>query len=253
MPVLRSLIGIAACIKEVQGEDLPFHAVADPYVDAVRRGAEADAVLLPAVGGADDALLARLDGLVLSGSKSNLRPEHYGGDPDGPGPHDPRRDATTLPTIIRALAAGVPLLAICRGFQELNVALGGTLHQRVHAIAGLADHRSPGGAPEAAFAPRHPVRLVEGGVLARLARPGEVMVNSLHGQGIDRLAPGLAVEAVAPDGLVEAARVEAAGAFALGVQWHPEWRFEDDPLSSALWRAFGDAARRRAATHAPRP
>jgi putative glutamine amidotransferase len=245
MPALRPLIGISACVKAVRGEDLAFHAVPEPYVDAVRRGAEAEAVLLPAVGAPDESLLARLDGLLLTGSKSNLRPEHYGGAPDGPGPHDPRRDATTLPAVARAIAAGLPLFAICRGFQELNVALGGTLHQRVHDVGGMADHRSSG-APDQAFAPRHPVRLVEGGLLARLAGPGEVMVNSSHGQGIDRLAPGLAVEAVASDGLVEAVRVEGAAAFAIGVQWHPEWRFERDPLSCALWRAFGDAARRRA-------
>ncbi len=219
--------------------------LADPDVEAVRRGAEAEAVLLPAVGAPGDALLARLDGVLLTGSKSNLRPEHYGGDPNGPGPYDARRAATSLPFIGRAIAAGLPLFAICRGFQELHVALGGTLHQRVHDVAGMADHRSIGGAPEKAFAPRHAVRLVKGGMLARLAGPGEVMVNSLHGQGIDRLAPGLVVEAVAPDGLVEAARGADATAFAIGVQWHPEWGFDGDPLSSALLRAFGDAARRR--------
>lgn len=243
---MRPLVGIVACVKAIEGDDLAYHAVPDPYIDAVHRGAGCEPVLLPAIGAPDPGLLARLDGLVLTGSRSNVLPHHYGGRDSDPGTlHDPRRDATTLALIPAALAGGLPLIAICRGFQELNVALGGTLHQKIHEVPDYDDHRSPGGPADAAFAPRHGVALAPGGVLARLAGSDRAEVNSLHGQGIDRLAPGLAVEARAPDGVIEAVRVDAADIFALGLQWHPEWRFAEDPLSAALWREFGAAARRR--------
>ncbi len=242
---LRPLVGVTACIKAVQGDDLPFHAAADPYVDAVLRGAGCQPVLLPAIGAPDAGLLARLDGVVLTGSKSNVHPEHYGAAADPRTLHDPRRDSTTLPLIRAAIDDGLPLFAICRGHQELNVALGGSLHQKVHEVGGFDDHRSPGGQPAEAFRPRHLVSLRAGGLLARLAGAERAMVNSLHGQGVDRLAEGLIVEAEAPDGLVEAVRVADARGFAIGVQWHPEWRFAEDQLSAALWREFGEAARRR--------
>ncbi|MBF0394998.1 MAG: gamma-glutamyl-gamma-aminobutyrate hydrolase family protein, partial [Alphaproteobacteria bacterium] len=154
---------------------------------------------------------------------------------------------TTLPLARAALAAGVPLLAICRGIQELNVALGGSLHARVHAVPGFDDHRSdPSRDLDSQFGPAHRVFLTPGGLLAKLAEATSAEVNSLHGQGIDRLAPGLIVEARAPDGLVEAVRVEDASAFALAVQWHPEWNFRSNPLSAAIFRAFGAAASARA-------
>lgn len=241
---MRPLVGVAACIKAVENDDLPYHAAPDPYVAAVDQGADCEPVLLPAIGAPHPGLLERLDGLVLTGSRSNVLPRHYGGPDSDPGTlHDERRDATTLALIPAALELGLPLIAICSGFQELNVALGGTLHQKIHAVPGHADHRSGGGPAAEAFAPRHPVTL--GGELARLAGTAEARVNSLHGQGIDRLSPRLAVEARAPDGVVEAVRVLDAKAFALGLQWHPEWRFAEDPLSAALWRAFGQAARQR--------
>ena len=233
----------------------PFHVAGDKYLRAVADGAQALPLLIPALGdGLDPAeLVGRLDGLLLTGSASNVEPHRYGGPSSAAGtPHDPARDATTLPLIRAALDAGVPLLGICRGFQELNVALGGTLHQRVHEVPGLDDHREDESAPlEVQYGPAHPVRLAPGGILAGLAGALEVRVNSVHGQGIDRLAPGLAVEATAPDGLVEAVRVEHAPAFALAVQWHPEWRFWEDPLSAALFAAFGDAAAARAALRKP--
>jgi putative glutamine amidotransferase len=241
---MKPLVGIPACVR-VQG-DHPVHLTGDKYIRAVSEGAGALPLLVPALGdGIDlDDLVARLDGLLVTGSASNVEPHHYGGPPSAKGTlHDPARDATTLPLIRAALAAGVPLLGICRGFQELNVALGGTLHQRVHEVPGLSDHREDETAPlEVQYGPAHSVTLVPGGVLARLAGGNEVRVNSVHGQGIDRLAPALAVEATAPDGLVEAVRVADAPAFALAVQWHPEWRFRDDPLSTALFAAFGQAA-----------
>jgi len=203
--------------------------------------------LLPSLGleSAED-LLDGIDGLLLTGAVSNVEPRHYGGGGEAHcPPFDPGRDATTLPLIRACLARGLPLFAICRGHQELNVALGGTLHPRVHALAGRLDHRAEENQPpEVQYAYRHSVTLTPGGKLTSLAQGrGQVMVNSLHGQAIDRLAAALAVEAVAPDGTIEAVRVENAAAFALGVQWHPEWQFSEDPLSLALFQGFANAAK----------
>ena len=208
-------------------------------------------MLIPALGEWYDAadLVSRVDGLLITGSPSNIRPERYGAQRSDPGTlHDPARDATTLPLIRAALDAGLPMLAICRGLQELNVALGGTLHQKVHEVPGRIDHRANATpALRVQYGPAHPVWLIPGGRLRRLLGVDEITVNSLHSQGIDRLAPGLAVEAVAPDGQVEAVRVDGASAFALAVQWHPEWRFWEDPHSTRLLQAFGQAVRKRRA------
>jgi Predicted glutamine amidotransferases len=245
----KPLIGVPACARMMG--DHPFHVVGDKYVRAVSDGAGAMPLLIPALGTALDMedIAGRLDGLLITGSPSNVEPHRYGGTPSEPGTlHDPDRDATTLPLIRAALEMGVPLLGICRGFQELNVALGGTLHQAVHDLPGHSNHSEDKAAPlSIQYGPSHSVRLAPDGVLARLAGgAAEVHVNSLHAQGIDRLADGLIVEATAPDGLVEAVRVAGAPAFALAVQWHPEWRFWENPLSAALLRAFGAAAAERA-------
>ncbi|WP_255448496.1 gamma-glutamyl-gamma-aminobutyrate hydrolase family protein [Telmatospirillum sp. J64-1] len=243
------LVGLSACIKPVVGEGLPFHATPEPYITAVAEGSGCLPVLLPALGAAMDParILPRIDGLVLTGSKSNVDPALYGAGnlPPAP-PYDAARDSTTLPLIRAAIAAGVPLLAICRGIQELNVALGGSLHPRLHQVPGRFDHRPKGDVPDERFALAHPVRLTPGGLLHRLAGTEEAMVNSVHGQGLDRLGEGLAVEAMAEDGTIEAVSVTGAPAFALGLQWHPEWRFAEDRLSTAIFRAFGEAVRQRA-------
>lgn len=242
------LIGVSACLKPFDGWD--WHAVQDKYVMAVTAGAQAQAVLIPAAGEAGaDALLERLDGILLTGSRSNVEPYHYEGPPSRAGvPHDARRDATTLPLIRRAIAQGVPLLAICRGFQELNVALGGSLHQHLQEVPGRFDHRRRQDTDDRDehYAPRHRVTLTPGGYLAGLLGKSETIVNSLHGQGVDRLSPRLIVEAVAEDGTVEAGTVRDAPGFALGLQWHAEWRVTENPDSAAIFRAFGDAATRRA-------
>src|SRR6202022_2344175 len=165
--------------------------------------------------------------------------------------HDPERDATTLPLIPEAIRRDLPILAICRGIQELNVAMGGTLHQRVHEVPGRLNHRSPPGTVEEKYAHQaHTVALTEGGFFERLTGAREITVNSLHSQGIDRLAPGLVVEAVAPDGQIEAVRASGAN-FAVGVQWHPEFRVMQNPVSRALFAAFGDACQARAAGRQP--
>ncbi len=228
----------------------PFHAVGEKYARAVLDAADGLPLLVPALAEELrlDELLERLDGLVFSGSPSNVEPHHYEGPASRPGTlHDPARDATTLPLIRKAVRAGVPVLGICRGLQEVNVAFGGSLHQRVHEIPGHLDHRDDESQPlEVQYGPAHDVILEPGGVLRSLAGTERVRVNSLHWQGIERLGSGLAVEARAPDGLIEAFRVEGAARLALAVQWHPEWRVMENPLSRALFSAFGAACRDRA-------
>ncbi|WP_038752839.1 gamma-glutamyl-gamma-aminobutyrate hydrolase family protein [Burkholderia sp. ABCPW 111] len=244
----KPLVGITAD-KTMMGAH-PSHVAGEKYIAAIVEGALALAMIVPALGARQAArdVLAAVDGLLFTGSHSNVEPHRYGGHPSAPGTlHDPARDETTLPLVRAAIDAGVPVLAICRGFQEMNVVFGGTLHQQVHAVDGLDDHReNKQDAPDAQYAPAHDIRLAPGGLLHRLCG-GETnaRVNSLHGQGIAQPGAGLAIEALAPDGLIEAISVPGARAFALGVQWHPEWKHADDPLSTAIFRAFGDACRAR--------
>ncbi|MGY4533427.1 putative glutamine amidotransferase [Pseudomonas sp. TE3786] len=242
------LIGVTACTKQVGLH--PYHIAGDKYVRAVAVGAGGLPLIIPSLGNLldFDALLDSLDGLLLTGSPSNVEPHLYSGPASTPGTlHDPERDATTLPLIRAAVAAGVPVFGICRGFQELNVAFGGSLHQKVHETGTYMDHREPENEPvEVQYAPSHPLLVQPGGVLAGLGLPDEIRVNSIHGQGVERLAPGLRVEALAPDGLIESISVEGASSFALGVQWHPEWQVRSNPEYLAIFQAFGDACRKRA-------
>lgn len=237
----------------------PFQAVGEKYVRAVSEGAGCLPLLIPSLQPPLELapLLAELDGLLLTGSPSNIEPHHYSDEASWEGNlHDPARDATTLALIPQAIAAGVPILAICRGFQEVNVALGGTLHQKVHEVPGFGDHREDKEQPlDAQYAPVHPIRLAEGGLLRRIAGSAEVRVNSLHGQGIRMLGRGLVVEATAPDGLIEAYRLDAAiheddapDPFLLAVQWHPEWKVRENPFYLGTFQAFSAACRRRAAS-----
>jgi putative glutamine amidotransferase len=244
----RPLIGIPADRRLVGAHT--FHMVGEKYARAVLEAAGGAPLLIPALAeelGFEE-LLERLDGLLFTGSPSNVEPHRYQGEPSEPGTlHDPARDATTLPLIRKAVAAGVPVLGICRGFQEMNVAFGGTLHQKVHEVPGRLDHRDDETQPlEVQYGPAHDVTLEPDGVLRSLADRDSVRVNSLHSQGIDRLGSGLAVEARAPDGLIEAFRVREARRFALAVQWHPEWEVLSNPFSRALFAAFGRSSRERA-------
>ncbi|WP_033350721.1 gamma-glutamyl-gamma-aminobutyrate hydrolase family protein [Paraburkholderia kururiensis] len=244
----KPLVGVTAD-RTMMGSH-PSHVTGEKYIAAVVDGAGALAMLLPALGVRQRAadILDTVDGLLFTGSYSNVEPHRYGGHPSAPGTlHDPARDATTLPLMRAAIESGVPVLAICRGFQEMNVVFGGTLHQEVHAVDGLDDHREDKNEElHVQYGPAHAIRLTAGGVLQRLASGvSEARVNSLHGQGIEKLGTGLTVEAVAPDGLIEAVSVEGARAFALGVQWHPEWKHAEDALSTAIFRAFGAACRER--------
>ncbi len=227
----------------------PFHAVGEKYIAAVVQAAEALPLLVPVLESPLDVaeILARVDGIFFPGSPSNVEPRHYSGPQSAPGTlHDPHRDSTTLSLIPRAVEAGVPVLGVCRGFQEMNVALGGTLHQRVQEVPGFDDHREDKEQPlEVQYGPAHEVLLESGSLLARLAGTDRIRVNSLHSQGIDQLGPDLAVEARAPDGLIEAFRVATAPSFALAVQWHPEWQVMGNPFSRALFGEFGRAARAR--------
>jgi putative glutamine amidotransferase len=244
----RPLIGIPADRRMVGAH--PFHMVGEKYTRAVLEAAGAAPLLIPALAEElrFDELLERLDGLLFTGSPSNVEPHRYQGPASDPGTlHDPARDATTLPLIRKAVQAGVPVFGICRGFQEMNVAFGGTLHQKVHQVPGLLDHRDDETQPlEVQYGPAHDVTLEPGGLLRSLATSDRLQVNSLHSQGIARLGSELAVEARAPDGLIEAFRVAGAPSFALAVQWHPEWQVMSNPFSRALFAAFGEASRERA-------
>jgi putative glutamine amidotransferase len=235
------LIGIPTCLRKVN--ERIIHAVNDKYPTAVINSTGCLPILIPAVGSKVDicGLLDRLDGLLLTGSPSNVHPSQYGGEPSHPETlHDPERDATTLPLIREAVRRDLPILAICRGIQELNVALGGTLHQRVHELPGRLNHRSRKDSPDGPYGPSHSVVLTLGGLLASLAGTAEIMVNSLHSQGIDHPAPKLRIEAVAPDGQIEVVSLPGAR-FVVGVQWHPEHKVLENPFSSALFSAFARA------------
>ena len=225
----------------------PFHAVGEKYIAAVVQAADCLPLLIPVLETPLDVteILTRVDGIFFPGSPSNVEPVRYSGQASVTGTlHDPHRDATTLSLIPRAVADGVPVFGVCRGFQEMNVAMGGTLHQRVHEVAGLDDHREDKEQPlEVQYGPAHDVVLEPGSWLRRIAGQERVRVNSLHWQGVDRLGPDLAVEARATDGLVEAFRVKSAPSFALAVQWHPEWQVMSNPFSKALFAEFGKAAR----------
>ena len=244
----KPLIGLPAD-RKLLGNHY-FHCVGEKYLNAIVEGADCVPVVIPALGAGErlDALISQLDGILLPGSPSNIEPHHYG-EPVEPGTlHDPHRDATTLPLIPKIVAQGVPLLAICRGFQEMNVAYGGSLWPKLHEVPGLNDHRENESDPlNVQYGPSHPVALVPGGMLHSIAGTDTIQVNSLHWQGVRQLALALVVEAKSPDGVVEAFTVRDARTFAVGVQWHPEWQAMKNPFSVALFAAFGKAAYEHAA------
>jgi putative glutamine amidotransferase len=226
-----------------------FHAVGEKYIAAIAQAADAAPVLVPALG--DRYLndwLESFDGILFTGSPSNVEPHRYQGPASDAGTwHDPERDATTLPMIEAAVSAGLPVFGICRGFQEMNVAFGGTLCQKLQDQPGYLDHREDTTAPlEVQYGPAHEIELVHGGLLHAIAGKDRITVNSLHSQGVDRLAERLLPEAKAEDGVIEAFRVADAQSFALAVQWHPEWQVMENPFSRALFAAFGKAGRERA-------
>ncbi len=245
----KAFVGISTCRMPKNGNE--YDSVSKYYSEAVANVADAIPLAIPSLGDQldSDALLGRLDGVLFTGSPSNVEPRHYAGEPSEEGTqHDPARDATTLPLIRKVLENGIPMLAICRGYQELNVVFGGSLFQKIQDEPSKMDHRADmNGSINDRFALAHDIDLVAGGVLSGLMDEQKVLVNSVHAQGLDRLGEGLVIEAYAPDGLVEAVSVSGASAFALAVQWHPEWNASDNKLSNVIFKAFGDACRDRAA------
>lgn len=243
------LVGVSACRQEVDGH--VNQRCSEKYVTAVAADAGAVPVMIPALASALDvaSLVANLDGLLLTGSPSNVEPHLYDGPASVAGTaHDPARDGTTLPLIRAAVAAAVPVFAICRGLQELNVAFGGSLHQRVFDLPGHFDHRMRRDVEGAArYRVAHSIAVTEGGLLASIWGDNSArLVNSLHAQAIDQLADKVMVEAVSPDGIIEAISVRDAPAFALGVQWHPEWPRPLEAHNQKLFTAFGAACKARA-------
>lgn len=254
-------IGIPVDVKLF--DNAPYHIVGEKYINAIVHGADCYPVMLPAMSSGKDLksfenkfswadILGSLDGIFLPGSYSNIHPERYGKAEEAPVPPvDRQRDDLTLELIHACLEYGIPLLAVCRGFQELNVALGGSIHTEVHEMDIFSDHRENYELPrEQQYRHAHPIDITSGGRLHDIHGETTALVNSLHGQGIARLGAGLAVEAVAPDGLIEAISVENHAGFTLGVQWHPEWHFWEDRLSLAIFGAFRDAANARSRSRA---
>ena len=250
---LKPIVLIPADVKNLGGHD--FHAVGHKYIMALITAAGAMPLAVPSIENHldIDELLNIADGILLTGSQSNVHPSHYSQDVHNTAlPLDTARDALTLKLIHVAIQKQVPLLAICRGFQELNVAFGGSLHQAVQEVEGFADHREDKfQAQDLQYAPSHKISLVANGQLSKLLNTDEMFVNSLHGQGIDRLGVGLIADAFAEDGLIEAVRVERAQAFALGVQWHPEWQVTQNAQYMAIFNSFGEACRLRQSLRKP--
>ena len=247
-PTSKPIVLVPAC-NRMLGEHA-FSVVGKKYLDAVRL-AGCLPVVMPTGNGDDlEPWLAMADGVFLTGSPSNVHPSRFNESVhDTALPLDTERDAATLPLIRRALAMGMPLFAICRGFQEANVALGGSLYQAVQEVPGQHDHRGAGAVAGTSaaitYGPAHSVNVVPGGVLEQVLGQAPFEVNSVHGQGVNRLAAGLRVEARAPDGLVEAFSMPINGkdakAFNLCVQWHPEWQAANNVVSMRLLKAFGSA------------
>lgn len=234
------VVGIPACARQVN--DQIVHVTPSRYAEALIGGSGALSVMIPPMGEPQLALLDRIDGLLIPGSPTNVHPSHYGDDESlTPDRHDSARDATTLPLIRAAIARGLPVLAICRGIQELNVALGGTLHQNIHDRPGRLDHRGGKGPLDVAYGPKHIITVT--GTIARIVDADRILVNSVHSQAIDRPGDGLVVDAIAEDGTIEAVSAPNAPGFVLGLQWHPEWRYAEHPASIAIFHAFGEACR----------
>lgn len=239
----RPVLGVICCQRTVGSE--PAQAVMERYVRAAMQYADVAALLIPSLPDLMSAaeVAPRLDGVLLTGSPSNVAPRRYG-ESQGDGPFDEGRDDAALAMIGAMIDAAKPVFGICRGFQEINVALGGSLRRDASASDDLIRHHAPDGVSfEAMFDHRHPVSLKAGGMLAAAYGKDALNVNSVHYQGIARLADGLDVEALAPDGLVEAYSARPNGAPLLAVQWHPEWGTENDPDSQTYFALLGKALR----------
>ena len=242
---IRPLVGLPADTHEKDG--FFYHSLGDKYVRALTDVADVEAVMIPNVIDAAniDGLLAHFNGVLMTGAVSNVHPPHYGEEPtQDHEPYDHHRDAITLQLIRRVIDRGIPLFCICRGFQELNVAMGGSLETELQRGEGRLDHRAPkSDSIDVRYGPRHAISISKGGLLEQMLGKSETQVNTIHRQGIKKIGAGLNVEAVAPDGVVEAVSVMGAKAFAFGTQWHPEFKAADNPDSVKLFNAFGNAVR----------
>ncbi|MFN0264713.1 gamma-glutamyl-gamma-aminobutyrate hydrolase family protein [Tepidamorphus sp. 3E244] len=242
----KPLVLVSTDVKDIDG--YTWHAAPVTYISALAGQAAVMPLLVPSLGASADleSAIACCDGVLLTGSRSNVHPPLYGEEAsEKHEPFDRDRDATTFPLAKLALEKGVPLFAICRGHQELNVILGGTIAGEIQEQEGRMDHRAPQSTDnDERFRIAHPVRTCVGGMLHDILGTEEVRVNSLHRQAIDKLAPGLEVEATAEDGTIEATSVKGAKAFAMSVQWHPEYWAGSDDVSRKLFEAFGDACRK---------
>ncbi|MFT5140247.1 MAG: putative glutamine amidotransferase [Lysobacterales bacterium] len=242
----RPLVGVIADRRMIG--DHAFHMAGEKYLEALLKGSGVYPVILPALSEDVDVeeILQDFDGLFLTGSPSNVEPHHYFGDPSKEGTwHDPERDVKAFALIPAAIKAAMPLFAVCRGFQEMNVAFGGTLHQLVHEVPGYGMHKEdPSASLDEMYGPSHGMNFVPGGFLETLTGVSTTQVNSLHSQAIDRIADDLIVEAIADDGLIEAFTVRNAPGYTLGIQWHPEWKVMESPVSLAIFKSFGDACRK---------
>ena len=246
------LVGLPADTYESHG--LWFQSIGDKYVRAVAEVGRCLPVMIPSIGEALDLdqLLDRLDGIVMTGAISNVHPPHYGEQPTADHePFDHARDVTALSLIRKVVDRGMPLFCICRGYQELNVVMGGTLETELQRTAGRLDHRAPKHDDlDVRYGPVHQIAITRGGLLEKILGKTQTMVNSIHRQGVKTIASGLQIEAVAPDGIIEAVSVKGARAFALGTQWHPEYKAAGNPDSVKLFEAFGEAARHYARARA---
>ncbi|MCP4329706.1 MAG: gamma-glutamyl-gamma-aminobutyrate hydrolase family protein [Alphaproteobacteria bacterium] len=243
----RPVVGLTADCRDIGGQ--PMHVLGDKYARAIADIAGATPLIVPAMADTQDVrqLVGLLDGVVLTGSPSNVHPARYGSQP-GPRfePYDEARDAVVFALVDRALESGLPTLGLCRGFQEINVARGGSLVPEIHAIEGCLDHRRPDGDDrDIQYGPKHAVRFAPGSRFEDIAGGPEIMVNSVHAQGLDQLGDGIVIEGWAPDGTPEALRVDGVAGFALAVQWHPEYKAMENDFSRRLFAAFGDAVRSR--------
>jgi putative glutamine amidotransferase len=241
----KPLVWLPACHRNLDLDDPGGYTVlADRYAAAVTQ-LGLQPVLFPMAEAEDvPSLLPLVDGVLLTGSPSNVEATHFGAAVLATDLLDPRRDKLTMRLVREAIARAVPLFGVCRGLQEINVAMGGSLYQSLHDKEGMLDHREPEDEDLAVqFAERHDVLLEPGSAFAQWAGGTRAKVNSLHGQGIKRLGEGLVAQAHAPDGLVEGVEVANARAFAYGVQWHPEWRHERHPFYQRTLEAFASACR----------
>mgnify|MGYP000150024838 CR=1 FL=1 len=242
----RLIIGVVADCKTIDHHT--YHSIGEKYIRAITEGMDASPLLIPAMDAPHvlETYLSMVGGILLTGSPSNVEPHHYGGVPSATPLYDQSRDATTLSLIPMAIKRNIPILGICRGFQEINVALGGTLHQKVQDLPGMMDHREDSTLPPLMqYGPAHSIRFEADGLLHKITGTDGAEVNSLHQQGIKNLAPELAAEALAPDGLIEAFRLNSDDRFVFATQWHPEWDVTENAFYQEIFSLFKQACEAR--------